>query len=205
MNSGPNHGSEESKISDLDSSNEGINELDPSKRKGKASDLRKQALDLDEQATKLRDEAIALEQKAAKLRIESWQIDGSVSAVTKSVTIEDKFERQLAELDLMAEDYMDDKDKFEWYRQQRQLLLDMIGAQKEQERLVQEEVAELKESLVDIQVRTVIFYAEQPEIHFHACCRMFSTFNLSTRKGISHQQAISNLVTDCCYCLLMTL
>ena len=127
-------------------------EVDPSKRKAKAVALRTEALQLDENAAKLRDDALNLERKAAKLRIESWKMDGSISAVTNTVTIEDKYERQLAELDLMSEDYMDDPEKFEWYRVQRQMLIDMMGFQKEQEAKTNEEIKELKESLVDVQV-----------------------------------------------------
>jgi hypothetical protein len=132
--------------------NSSFMEVDPSKRKAKAAALRTEALQLDEDASKLRDEALNLERKAAKLRIESWKMDGSISAVTNTVTIEDKYERQLAELDLMSEDYMDDPEKFEWYRAQRLMLIEMMGFQKEQEAKANEEIKELKESLVDVQV-----------------------------------------------------
>ncbi len=127
-------------------------EVDPAKRKAKALALRTEALQLDADAAKLRDEALNLERKAAKLRIESWKTDGSISAVTNTVTIEDKYERQLAELDLMSEDYMDDPEKFEWYRAQRLMLIEMMGFQKEQEAKANEEIKELKESLLDVQV-----------------------------------------------------
>eukprot|EP00291_Cryptomonas_curvata_P004324 CAMPEP_0172182410 /NCGR_PEP_ID=MMETSP1050-20130122/18384_1 /TAXON_ID=233186 /ORGANISM="Cryptomonas curvata, Strain CCAP979/52" /LENGTH=190 /DNA_ID=CAMNT_0012855853 /DNA_START=231 /DNA_END=803 /DNA_ORIENTATION=- len=140
-------------------------EVDPSKRKAKAVALRTEALQLDENAAKLRDEALNLERKAAKLRIESWKMDGSISAVTNTVTIEDKYERQLAELDLMSEDYMDDPEKFEWYRAQRQMLIEMMGFQKEQEAKTNEEIKELKESLVDVQeVFNAQFVDEKGEI-----------------------------------------
>jgi hypothetical protein len=127
-------------------------ELDPSKRKAKAAALRTEASQLDEDASKLRDEALNLERKAAKRRIESWKMDGSISAVTNTVTTEDKYERQLAELDLMSEDYMDDPEKFESYRAQRLMLINMMGFQKEQEAKTNGEIKELKESLVDVQV-----------------------------------------------------
>ena len=35
------------------------------------------------------------------------KLEGGVSAVTKQITVEDKYEKQLAELDLMAEDWID--------------------------------------------------------------------------------------------------
>ena len=116
---------------------------------------------LDEEAFKLRGQALDLERKAAKLRIESWKLDGSVSEVTNTVNIEDKYERQLAELDLMSEEYIDDPEKFEWYRSQRQLLIDMMGFQKEQEAKADEEIKELKEALVEIQVSLRVFLSEQ--------------------------------------------
>ena len=37
----------------------------------------------------------------------SRKLEGGVSAVTKQITVEDKYEKQLAELDLMAEDWID--------------------------------------------------------------------------------------------------
>jgi hypothetical protein len=71
----------------------GVIEVDPSKRKAKAAALRKEALQLDDDAAKLRDEAVNLEQdedasklrdealnlekRAAKLRVDSWKTDGS--------------------------------------------------------------------------------------------------------------------------------
>jgi hypothetical protein len=143
----------DSKGSAMDGSeNNSFMEVDPSTRKAKAASLRTEALQLEEDASKLRDEALNLEKKAAKLRIDSWKLDGSVSAVTNTVTIEDKYERQLAELDLMSESYMDDPEKFAWYRVQRQMLIEMMGYQKEQEEKANEEIKELKESLVDVQV-----------------------------------------------------
>jgi hypothetical protein len=127
-------------------------EIDPSKRKAKASELRREALQLDGEATKLREQALNRERKAAKLRIESWKLEGAVSAVTNTVTIGDRYEKQLAELDLVSEAYIDDPEKFEWYRNQRQMLIEMLGFQKEQEAKADEEIKELKESLVDVQV-----------------------------------------------------
>ena len=149
--------SESNKGEDFSSSasnvlNSSIVEIDPSKRKAKASALRYEALQLDEEASKLREQALNLERKAAKLRIDSWKLEGAVSAVTNTVNIEDKYERQLAELDLMSEEYIDDPEKFEWYRNQRQMLIEMMGFQKEQEAKAKEEIKELKESLMDIQV-----------------------------------------------------
>ena len=35
------------------------------------------------------------------------KLEGGVSAVTKQITIQDKYQKQLAELDLMAEDWVD--------------------------------------------------------------------------------------------------
>ena len=125
-------------------------EVDPSKRKANAAALRTEALQHDADASKLRDEAMSLEKKAAKLRIESWKMDGST--VTSTVTIEDKYERLLAEHDLMSEDNLDDPEKFEWYRVQRRILLEMTGYQKEQEAKANEESKQLKESLVAVQV-----------------------------------------------------
>ena len=142
-------------------SNSSFADIDPSKRKAQASSLRSEALRLDEEAFKLRGQALDLERKAAKLRIESWKLDGSVSEVTNTVNIEDKYERQLAELDLMSEEYIDDPEKFEWYRSQRQLLIDMMGFQKEQEAKADEEIKELKEALVEIQVSLRVFLSEQ--------------------------------------------
>ena len=141
--------------------NSSFADIDPSKRKAQASSLRSEALRLDEEAFKLRGQALDLERKAAKLRIESWKLDGSVSEVTNTVNIEDKYERQLAELDLMSEEYIDDPEKFEWYRSQRQLLIDMMGFQKEQEAKADEEIKELKEALVEIQVSLRVFLSEQ--------------------------------------------
>ena len=76
-------------------------------RKVKAVELRNQAVELEASAATLRKDAVAKEQQAAKLRIEAWQLEGTVSAVTKEVTLTDKYEKQLAELDLMAEDWID--------------------------------------------------------------------------------------------------
>jgi hypothetical protein len=35
------------------------------------------------------------------------KLEGGVSAVTKQITVKDKYQKQLAELDLMAEDWVD--------------------------------------------------------------------------------------------------
>mmetsp|Transcript_29430 Transcript_29430/g.66641 ORF Transcript_29430/g.66641 Transcript_29430/m.66641 type:complete len:254 (-) Transcript_29430:44-805(-) len=121
-------------------------------RKVKALELRNEAVELEASAATLRKEAVAKEQQAAKLRIEAWQLEGTVSAVTKEVTLTDKYEKQLAELDLMAEDWIDtDEEKWEWYQKQRQMIKDMIDAQKEYDQRADEQLQDLKEILLDLQ------------------------------------------------------
>jgi len=121
-------------------------------RKVKAVELRNQAVELESSAATLRKDAVAKEQQAAKLRIEAWQLEGTVSAVTKEVTLTDKYEKQLAELDLMAEDWIDtDEEKWEWYQKQRQMIKDMIDAQKEYDQRANEQLQDLKEILLDLQ------------------------------------------------------
>jgi hypothetical protein len=84
--------------------------LDPSQRKFKAAALRKEALDLDASAQELRTQAIEKEKEAAVLRIKAWKVEGAISAVSKKVIeskTKDKYEKELAELDLMAADWID--------------------------------------------------------------------------------------------------
>jgi len=81
--------------------------LDESQKKFKAAAIRKEAVVLDESAVMLRKTAVEKEQEAAKLRIQAWKLEGGVSAVTKQITVTDKYQKQLAELDLMAEDWVD--------------------------------------------------------------------------------------------------
>jgi len=81
--------------------------LDESQKKFKAAAIRKEAVDLDGSAVLLRKTAVEKEQEAAKLRIQAWKLEGGVSAVTKQITVTDKYQKQLAELDLMAEDWVD--------------------------------------------------------------------------------------------------
>eukprot|EP00961_Rhodomonas_salina_P216945 2930936-Rhodomonas_salina.1 len=82
-------------------------ELDLAERKVKAKELRQEATDLEEASAALRKDAVKKEQLAAKLRIRAWKLEGSVSAVTNEINIGNKYERQLAELDIMAEDWID--------------------------------------------------------------------------------------------------
>jgi hypothetical protein len=126
--------------------------LDEAQKKFKAAAMRKEAMDLDEAATSLRKSAVGKEQEAAKLRIQAWKLEGGVSAVTKQITVKDKYQKQLAELDLMAEDWVDtDEEKWEWYQQQRKMIIDMIGAQKDYDAKADESLQDLKEVLLELQ------------------------------------------------------
>jgi len=126
--------------------------LDPSTRVARAGEIRKQATELDKEAGLLRKEAVAKEQSAAKLRIQAWTIEGKVSAVTQEITLTDRYERDLVELDLMAKDWVDtDEDKWEWYQKQRTMLQQLIGAGKEYDAKAEASQADLKEILKEIQ------------------------------------------------------
>lgn len=126
--------------------------MDESQRKFKAAAIRKEAVDLDEAAAELRKKATEQEQEAARLRIQAWKLEGGVSAVTKQITVKDKYQKQLAELDLMAEDWVDtDEEKWEWYQSQRKMIIDMIDAQKEYDAKADESLQDLKEVLLELQ------------------------------------------------------
>jgi len=126
--------------------------LDESQKKFKAAAIRKEAMDLDAAAAGLRKNAVEQEQEAAKLRIQAWKLEGGVSAVTKQITVTDKYQKQLAELDLMAEDWVDtDEEKWEWYQQQRKMIIDMIGAQQDYDEKAEESLQDLKETLLELQ------------------------------------------------------
>ena len=126
--------------------------LDASQKQFKAAAMRKEAIGLDETAAALRKQAVETEQKAALLRIQAWKLEGGVSAVTKQITVQDKYQKQLAELDLMAEDWVDtDEEKWEWYQQQRKMIIDMIGAQKEYDEKADESLQDLREVLIELQ------------------------------------------------------
>jgi hypothetical protein len=100
----------------------------------------------------LRKDAVAKEQQAAKLRIQAWKLEGKVSAVTQEITLKDRYERQLAELDLMAEDWIDaDEEKWDWYQKQRTMIQEMIGAQKEYDAQADAQLQDLKDILLEIQ------------------------------------------------------
>jgi len=134
---------------------EDIELLDPTQRKFKAAALRKSAIDLDAEAQELHAQAIAKEKEAAMLRIEAWKVEGAVSAVSKQViagSVKNKYEKELAELDLMAGDWIDtDSEKWEWYQQQRQYILQMLDIQKENDELADQQLSELKETLLEMQ------------------------------------------------------
>jgi len=126
--------------------------LDPAQKKEKALQIRKVAGELEESASMLRKSAMEKEQEAAKLRIQAWQLEGTVSKVTKQVTIEDDYERQLAELDLMAEDWTElDQEKWEWYQKQRQIMKELLDTQKELDSEKDALIEDLKETLLEVQ------------------------------------------------------
>eukprot|EP00286_Rhodomonas_abbreviata_P022829 CAMPEP_0181311210 /NCGR_PEP_ID=MMETSP1101-20121128/13011_1 /TAXON_ID=46948 /ORGANISM="Rhodomonas abbreviata, Strain Caron Lab Isolate" /LENGTH=213 /DNA_ID=CAMNT_0023417917 /DNA_START=260 /DNA_END=901 /DNA_ORIENTATION=- len=129
-----------------------VMDLGLEERKAKAVELRKEAFDLEAEAAKARKAALQNEQEAAKLRIRAWKLEGSVSAVTKDINIENKYERQLAELDLMAEDWIDtDEEKWDWYQKQRQIILEMIDGQQFYDQKADEQIQDLKEVLMEVQ------------------------------------------------------
>jgi hypothetical protein len=137
---------------DMEPSDDVFAGLDEVQKKFKAAAMRKEAMDLDEAATSLRKSAVGKEQEAAKLRIQAWKLEGGVSAVTRQITVKDKYQKQLAELDLMAEDWVDtDEEKWEWYQQQRKMIIDMIGAQKDYDAKADESLQDLKEVLLELQ------------------------------------------------------
>lgn len=141
---------------DDDDDDAGVGTLDEAQRKFKAAALRKEAIDIDGEASKLREQAVELEKKAAKLRIKAWKAEGAISAVSneivKGVEWKSKYEKELAELDLMAKDWVDeDTEKWEWYQQQRQMILDMMNSIKESDELAEEQINDLKRTLGEIQ------------------------------------------------------
>jgi len=126
-------------------------ELDLAERKVKAKELRQEATDLEEASAALRKDAVKKEQLAAKLRIRAWKLEGSVSAVTNEINIGNKYERQLAELDIMAEDWIDtDEEKWDWYQKQREMIMEMIESQKYYDKQADEQIQDLKEVLSEV-------------------------------------------------------
>jgi hypothetical protein len=57
----------------------------------------------------------------------------------------------LAAVDLLAEDYMDDPEKFQQYRAERLMMIELMGCMKEDPKADQA-IKEFKKSLVDDQV-----------------------------------------------------
>ncbi len=132
--------------------NKNLIKVDALKQNIEASTLRKQAFQLDECAVVLRNEALNLERKAAKLRIESLKMNRRKLALTNSVTIEDEYERRLAEFDLMYEHGMDDPETFKQYRIQRQILISVIKLERDEEEKTRENKLMLKECFADVEV-----------------------------------------------------